>query len=274
MKGSKEPRTRFVCGLPNQESEIFSAKERKNGGLIISIKSAVNYTADAIQPEESKILDQKYSIHLSNDGSSATLHHTIKLHNGVELDSCVFQSDSLNLCAPIFVRVCGQLNLPHYIVKARAHDKVVSISQIGDPCTIFIVGVLISGKNIKPQDRDFPGLGFHAEDFTNFRLNIIYGHILLPAIGEGTLLHFSTNSPRKDKEFIGPDFRSSQLATLKLEKATSIHLIQSMLTEAVLAHIEKIKRQTRCTEPGAEELNQSINVLSRSIFPSIPIRHK
>jgi hypothetical protein len=126
---------------------------------------------------------------------------------------------------------------------------------------------MVSGKNMKPQAPDFSGLGFHAEDFANFRLNIIYGHIPLPAISEGTLLHYSTNSIRKDKEFIGPDFRFSQLVTLKLEKATSIHLIRSMLAEAVFVHTEKIKRQTRCTEPGAEELNQAINKLSGLILP-------
>lgn len=264
MKGSKEPKTRFVCTLPNQDSELFSIKKRNNGGLILSIKYAPHYMSDEIYPESSKIVNQKYSIHPSNNGTAATIHHTIKFDNNQELDSCTFQRDALNLCAPLFVKICGRLNSPLYGANIKAGDKVVSLAKIGDPCTIFIFGTMVSGKNISLDAKDFPGLSFCSENLGELQLNIIFGHILVPAIGQGTLTHFKTNSVRKNKCFVEPDMRDAPPISLSLGKKAASAALLTMIYNTVLIHARKIRDNL-----GEREFNampSEFDILSKTIF--------
>jgi hypothetical protein len=203
MGGRKhESKTRFVCHLPNQMSELFWVKEQASGGLQLVIKRAINYRADEYIPQDTEKKSQKYSIHRSNGGVDTTIHHTIELANGRKLDSCAFLRDSATtLIWPLFVKACPDISRERYKTNARGSDIVVEVANMVLPVTL-IYAVVVSSVNADLRLDGAPAI-VSSVNFTYFKISVVALQLLLPSLPHGLLAHVSTNTIRVDKEHVG-----------------------------------------------------------------------
>jgi hypothetical protein len=240
MKGTKEPRTRFVYALPHQMSELFSVKARSNGGLIVFIKSAAHYLPDDLHKDDDDIKSQKYSVHISAGGMATTVHHTLMLDGGDELDTCSYQGTVDDIAVPLFVHACADLNLPHYRANIRSDDTVFVLGgdDVLDHTVVFCL--FVSGKSVSFVTDDFPEFGFSSYEFGVFSVNAVYARLNIPPFGQGSLGHWGTNLPRKNREFVLGDIRNLDLGEPpQLTKHDVIAIVHGLMEGIRHEHTQK-----------------------------------
>lgn len=234
-----EKKTRFVCELPHQQSELLTVKERSNGGLVIVLKAGEQFIPGFDAEVTGIIESQKYSVHRSSDdGRTTVLHHTLLLTNGIKHDGMAQQKDSAGrFIWPMFVRACPDLGSPRYAVESRRRDEIVVAAKFRNR-TILVYAVIVSSREFDAQKRFTPAP--ITARFKHYDVSLFCRFLWAPPSPQGSLIHISTNLPRVNDEFVHGDMRglpTQALFTPEMLPAQLTHAFESVR----MAHLGRIR---------------------------------
>jgi hypothetical protein len=238
MTRSKEPRTRFVCQLPSQISQILWARENDVGDVQLGLNFAERYTPDHLHDRATPVLNQKYSLHPSNNATSATLNGTLMLANGVPIKGAAFQTNLSRLVYPLFVKACPDLSNLRYAITPRPSDTVLVVGSMNTP-VVLVYGVIITNREIDLRHL----IRWHTVDavFTHFRITVAAAYLLLVPSNEGSLRHLITNNVTVDG--VHTPFDASGLHSLDSPSPEGgVARLEAMMESIRIAHIRKLRR--------------------------------
>lgn len=237
----KDPKTRFVCQLRHQRSELLSVAERPSGGLLISLKAAENFTPDeTLYPAQKRISDQHYSVHRSNAGADTTIHHTITLEDGDKLDTSSFlPASSGNLLWPIFVRACPYLGEPRYASQPRPKDHSIVAAQMEGRESTLVYSVIVSSRALNfPHSISVPP---PFARFKYFDVTMLCMYLWVPPLPQGTLHHQATNLPRVNGTFVIGDISQSMPPIGPVTQQALHQIVDAAFEQVRVRHMKKVR---------------------------------
>lgn len=232
-------KTRVGVMLDGHLRELFSVRELNNGDLLIILKTAAKFEQ---APTSQPISCQRYSVHRSqnSDPPGRLLKQTVRLEDGTQIETAQFRHlVEGRFLALIFSRACPSLEPDRYRMKPHQRDRVVSLYE-GDIgyATLFYTIIVDDGST---DLRSFGETNLRATriSFEHFDIVVMSGFFMVPAIGEGDLIHLMTSMPALNGERPQP----LEMASLdSLEPSEACALVQAITAD--LAHRTTERRRS------------------------------
>jgi hypothetical protein len=239
MSRTNEARTRFVCELPQQASELFWAREDKRGDIQLVIKTAADYTPGAHYTRQTRIITQKYSLHPSKNATAATLHQTLTLEDGPPLETSAYQRDLSQLVWPLYIKACPNISLERYALQVRARDRLVIAASMPTQVFVLVYGVVVSHRAIDISSLvQWPTA---SATFQHFRITVASAYLALPPSVEGTLKHLSTNNVTVSGKF-SPLDASGLVSFTSPSPSKAASMLHLSMESVRVAHTRKLRR--------------------------------
>ncbi|WP_139792298.1 hypothetical protein [Henriciella litoralis] len=261
---AKKPLTRIVMPIDGHIRQILKVRDQGDDVRIILI--AAEYFDDPPY-EDTRILEQRYSIHPSKQADFNEVKQTLELENGTTFETSLRtlgpKTDKLQL---IFIRACPPLSNDRYLLNANARDTIVELSYCAAPACTPILGVFVTSLD---GPKKVAGSTRFRQVFINLKkYRLIIAYSFLPfSLGRGQLLHQMTNPVRINKgnvpdpqltnPLLGLTSLEARNKTLSAFEATQKFMLQSVAN--------KLPKEARLTLEKAGFDLWTVNKLSKKL---------
>ncbi|MGY3450256.1 hypothetical protein [Bradyrhizobium sp. USDA 4353] len=237
-----QQKIRFTIAVSENDRNLFSILQRKNGDLTIGFGFAETFE---FSPDNPKIVHQKYSVHKSpNSSEFNTITHEIFLS-----DHSMYRSTALTDAVksntgfqPLFIRRCPNLAIDRYLIASSDKAARARLTPIDEPMTLlYAVFVGAAGALFGPQ----PNIDVYERDLDYFKIVVLSHHFPLPPHRTGQFLHHVTIDPREDDGSVDKQLRN--LMRGKDPESCTSHFQRASLLLAIQM-IEQIKEEI--TDPN------------------------
>jgi hypothetical protein len=191
-----QPKVSFCVTIGGIPKTLFTIYEQPDEELILAIKFAENYTTGT----GGKILEQRYSIHLSPKSPDFNvIKQTFVTEH--ELLTSVALTDAFKKntgFAPIYSRLCPNLSLDKYTSDSDA-PRVILGSY--DPGTeTFVHGVFVGNAGVSFPREGAGTVSVIEHDFSRFRVIVVADPFPMSSYNKGFLTHHLTLNPERGPE--------------------------------------------------------------------------
>jgi hypothetical protein len=191
-----QPKVVFCVTVKDTPKTLFTIYEQPDEELILAIKFAENYTTGI----GGKILEQRYSIHLSpkSPDFNAIKQTFVTEHEEITAVALTDAFKKQTGFAPVYSRLCPNLSLDRYTsdtdapqVVLGAHDPIVET---------FVYGVFIGNPGVSLAREGAGTVSVIEHDFSRFRVIVLADPIPMSSYHNGFLAHNLTLNPE-----LGPE---------------------------------------------------------------------
>jgi len=195
---------RFVADVDGTSKTLLSVAVRKNGDLVMDLKSADKYTDIDIHKDQpgftelhnKTVLNQKYSVHTSNKSKTNinVIKQTFLFEDGTEHVFNYHFTKALkqtNLFAPIYMRLFPNLSAEKYDTPEDDGTNI-SIGKFDTKKFTLFGGVFIAHKSRFFEMYRNCKFGICQVVAGDYRVVLLYSFSPFPAFDHGYLHHFTT----------------------------------------------------------------------------------
>ena len=211
----------FTINVEGQDRLLFRIEEKAKAQDLTIIVNAPQYllssTQDVSPREDRKIVGMHFSVHRSLQSSTHINAITTKLvTDGGKSTKLGNYSKALkhnNWYAHIFGIRCTDLSHRQFLIRDR-HNKVnnrrkrVSLGSYDKNSFILVYQVLVSNNNV-PRIAHNPYANFVQEDFTHFKVTVLWTFLSLGSSNIGYIMGLSTIKPESADSI--PDLEERKL---------------------------------------------------------------
>lgn len=191
---ARETKRRFVITAGGLDREVFSAFERPNGDLLLSMLPLTYH------PDGTRTKYERYSVHrsLNSYPPICTIKHTLGLEDGRDITTAqVGCREHKPFQALLFTRVGPSFEPDRYIARPRVGDEIVRLHPAETVPFTVVLAVAVAAKDGSQNLFDGIGLTVTTSKFTHFNLQMALGFIPIPPFEEGVFGHTMTSAPRE-----------------------------------------------------------------------------
>lgn len=246
-------KTRFTVTAAGHTAELFSVFERKDGDLVVSVKRN-GFSEQAVEPFP-KILEQRYSVHVSPDSTGHTITFTLRLADGsTKRGHRVVEGSGSTFRSLLASGRPARLDDPIFRAAPRPGDTVLQLVEFEPAQNNLIYHVFVGGRGALDPLRNQAGWNIEIASFEVFDVAIEWSFIPLPSLPQGdswTLLE----APRE-----GP-FEPAGVYDQK--RGPDIYL-----SDRLIERVERILDREGDVDPaGRQDLAERAHLRSRLPFP-------
>lgn len=191
-----EPKVIFCVTVNGVPKTLFTIYEQPDGELTLSNESAENYTTGTV----GKILEQRYSIHLSPKSPDFNVIKQTFVTEHEEI-TAVALTDAFKKntgFALVYSRLCPDLSLERYTSDTDAPQVVLGAY---DPSAeTFVYGVFVGNAGIALPREGAGTVSVIEHDFSRFRVIVAAEPVPMSSYHNGFLAHNLTLNPEQGPE--------------------------------------------------------------------------
>jgi hypothetical protein len=214
-----QPKVSFCVTIEGVPKTLFTIYEQPDEELVLAIKFAENYTTGT----GGKILEQRYSIHLSPKSPDFNvIKQTLAIEHEEEPLTSVALTDAFKKktgFAPVYSRLCPNLSLDKYTSDSDAPHVILGSYDPGTET--FVHGVFVGNAGVSFPKEGAGTVSVIEHDFSRFRVIVVADPIPMSSHHHGFLAHHLTLNPEHGPE-AEKQFRKN---TMKGQSAPSCFVI-------------------------------------------------
>jgi hypothetical protein len=200
-------KTRFTVEVDGFNRELFSLSEKKDGDIMLFIKSAREIATSSGGTHEA-VGEQRFSVHVSPKSIGHTLKQTLRTRSGVTTTSALVLprrylektasglvvGPAQQFCWPIFMYRPPILDLDRYDSKPKPADRKIDIGSMNPNLSSLVYMVVATSPDVTeiPQTRN--RTFSHTVKCRVFNIHVVIGYSLAPSIPQGEFLTFVTST--------------------------------------------------------------------------------
>lgn len=236
-----ETKTRLAVTVDRVDRELFSVLDKKNGDLMITVKSAEEFELGHSNTFVG-VKQHRFSVHTSPQSPGNTLTCTTEDVDGIVVKTSAFALPSRQgLCWPLFALLCPSLRADRYLVKPRAGDRMRVIDRYNPDRGTLVYFVIITSKQLVTLRPDKRCFSTHVIQCTNFCVHVWHTFLTAPSINQGGYALFVTSPPQIDGVAIDapfiPNAPSFTAPALRDEMARALQLLGSDHHRRTVRHV-------------------------------------
>jgi hypothetical protein len=198
---------RFVINAGQKPRLLFSVLERRNGDLILVVRTAERIGYDHRGNPDDAILEQRYSIHVSpNSEEYSTIKQTLNTADGQSRNSWQLTNAIKKRTgfAMIYGRRPCRLDIKRFELEPNDKNEMCDLGSF-DQQKRNLVYLVFIGHPDRPFIKSY-GVGWRVvqRNFSNFRIVVLYHVMPLPphrtSSAVGHVSTYSPSNPVTDKE--------------------------------------------------------------------------
>jgi hypothetical protein len=184
-------RTRFVIGVGEQVSELFSVRERPYGDLVVIFNNSYQH-GDAVANTYTDTLEHRVSVHVSPNSAGNTVVQHLRLADGSYRKVYAFiLPRNGRLLWPLLMASCQNLAPEHYKSEPREGDIKISMGAYDPRYNVLIYFILVTAPPEFSIRAPF-GMNYVKATFSNFSVMAYWAFMASPSTHQGDVLVPST----------------------------------------------------------------------------------